>query len=171
MCLPVAAAPILAVAAGVMQGAGQLYQGAAAKSQSKYDAQVAKQNAGLEIEAAHQSVQQGQDESRDFWRDVSATKGQQVAAMAANGIDVGYGSAARAQDDTSQVARERASTLYRNIGERTRGHYINAQNYVQEAKAAKSRGQAAMTEGIFGAASSILGAASQYGKMKAKIGP
>lgn len=162
MCLPLAAAaPVLAIASGVVQGAGQLYQGAAQKSQAKYEAQVAKQNAQLEIEAAHDSVQQGQDEARDFWRDVSATKGQQIASMAANGIDVSYGSGARLQDDTQLMANDKAATLYKNSQQRTRGHYINANNYVSEAKAARSRGKAAMTGAIFSAAGSILGGATQ----------
>src|SRR5690348_8947461 len=111
MRLPAAAAPILAVAASVVQAGGQLYSGMAAKAQAKHDAQIAQQNASLEIEAAHSSVLQGQDESRDFWRDVSNVKGQQVAAMAANGIDVSYGSGARTQDDTAMVATEKNQTL------------------------------------------------------------
>lgn len=149
---------------------GQLQQGMAAKAQAGYDAKTAKINAGLEIEAAHDSIRQGEDETRDFWRDVSATKGQQVASMAANGVDVSYGSAARLQDDTTMVSRERAQSLGNNIQQRTRGHYINAQNYVAEAKAARSRGKAAMQGAIFGAAASALGAASQYSSLKAKAG-
>jgi hypothetical protein len=170
MCLPLAAAAPLAIAAGVVQGAGSLYAGAAQNAQAKADAMVAKQNAALEVEAAHDSVQQGYNESRDFWRDVSATKGQQVAAMAANGIDPGYGSGARLQDDTAMVADEKADTLYKNIQQRTRGHYINASNYVYEAKAARARGQAAMTSGIFGAITSVLGGATQAAGIKAKGG-
>lgn len=169
MCLPALAVP-LAIAGSVVSAAGQLSQGAAAKSQANAEASVAKQNAGLEIEAAHDSVQQGKDDARDFWRDVSTTKGQQVAAMAANGIDIGYGSAQRLQDDTQMVAEEKASTLYKNSQQRTRGHYITAQNYVQQGKAAKARGKAAMIGSVFGAASSIMGGLSQAGSMMKKGG-
>jgi hypothetical protein len=167
MCLPALAAP-LAIAGGLVSAAGQLSAGAAAKSQANYDSKVAQQNAQLEIEAAHDSVQMGHDEARDFWRDVATTKGQQIASMAAGGIDVGYGTAERVRQDTQMVADERAGTLYKNIAQRTRGHYINASNYVSEAKAAKARGSAAMTGAVFGAASSILGSATQVAGMKAK---
>jgi hypothetical protein len=150
-----------------MQAGGAIYQGMAARSQAGYEAKLAKQNAALEIEASHDAIRQGQDEARDFWREVSATKGQQVAAMAANGIDVGYGSAQRLQDDTTMTSRDKAATLYRNTTQKRRGHVINAGNYVSEAKAAKSRGKAAMTGAIFSAAGSLMGSAAQaFGSVK-----
>jgi hypothetical protein len=86
-------------------------------------------NAGLEVDAAHQSVLAGQDERRDFWRKVASVKGQQVAAMAANGIDVGLGAGQRTQDDTQLLANDDAKHLYSQIEERTKGHYIDASNY------------------------------------------
>src|SRR4051812_40125272 len=124
MCLPMAAAVPLAIASGVVGAAGTLMQGAQANAQGKYEAQVDRQNAGLEVEAAHQSILAGQTERRDFWRKVAQVKGQQVASMAANGIEVDYGSAARLQDDTSMLARDDAQNLYKGIEERTRGHLI-----------------------------------------------
>ena len=169
MCLPALAVP-LAIAGGVTQAAGALMQGAQANAQAKQEAAAAKQNAAMEVEAAHESVMSGQDERRNFWRQVSATKGQQIAAMAANGIEVDTGSAARLTSDTQMQANEGAKTLYHNIDERTRGHHINASNFVQEAKAAKFRGQAAKINSYFSAASSLMGSATQAAGMKAKMG-
>lgn len=143
--------------------------GLQANAQGKYESNIAKRNAALEVEAARESVLAGQDERRAFWRKIGQVKGQNLAAMAANGIDVGYGSAQRLQDDTAILASEDAKNLYGNIEKRTRGHHINASNFVAEAKAARQRGKAALTQSFFGAASSLLGGATQYASLKAKM--
>lgn len=168
MCAPLAI--VAAGAAAVTSAAGQIMGGLQQKAQGKYEAQVANMNRGLAVDAAHQSVIAGQDERRDFWRKVSSLKGQQVAAMAANGIDVGFGSGERIQQDTQMLANDDAKNLSRQIEERTRGHLIEASNYHQQGVAAKARGKAAFTNSLFGAASSLLGGASQIAGMSAKRG-
>jgi hypothetical protein len=170
MCLPAAAAIPLVIASSVVSAAGQVMQGQQAAAQGKYEAAVDRQNAGMEVDAAHQSILAGQDERRDFWRKVAQVKGQNIASMAANGIDVGYGSAARLQDDTQMLANDDAKNLYRGIEERTKGHLIDAGNYQSQAKAAKQRGKDALTNSYFGAASSVLGGLSQAAGMSAKMG-
>lgn len=170
MCLPLAAAIPLAIASSVASAAGSLYAGAQANSQAKYEADVARRNSAMEVEAAHDSVLQGQGERRDFWRKVAQVKGQNIAAMAANGIEVDYGSAGRLQDDTQMLANDDAANLYRNVEQRTKGHVIQAGNYTMEAKAAKARGKAAQVGSYFGAASSLLGGFSQAAGLKAKMG-
>lgn len=166
MCDPVS----LTIAAGVATAGGQMMQGYSAMQQGKYEAGIARQNAALERESAIQSIKQGQVERRDYWRKVGSTKGQQIAAMAANGIDVDYGTASRIQDDTQMLSDEDAANLYENIHNRTRGHIINAANYKMEAKAAKQRGKAAMAGAAIGAAGSLLGSFQQASSIKAKMG-
>jgi hypothetical protein len=168
MCLPLAAAA--AVAGAAVSAGGQIMQGMQAKAQGKYEAQVAEMNRGLEVDAAHQSILAGQDERRDFWRKVSSLKGQQVAAMAANGIDLGFGAGERVQSDTQMLANDDAKNLYRSIEERTKGHIINAANYRESGKASVARGKAAFTSSLFGAAGSLLGGVSQAAGMRAKMG-
>jgi hypothetical protein len=164
MCLP------LAVAAAGAAAAGQLAGGVGALQQGNYESQIAKRNAAMEIEAAHDSVTQGRNEARSFYRTVGRTKGDEIAAMAANNIDVGFGSAERVQEDAQQGADEDAQTLYKNIYERTRGHYIDATNYVQQAKAAKMKGRAEMVGSVIKAGSSLMSGFQQQGMMKAKLG-
>jgi hypothetical protein len=158
------------MASSAMSAAGQMMGGMQANAQGKYEANVAKRNAAMEVEAAHESVEIGKGERRDYWRKVGQVKGQQIAAMAANGIDVGYGTAARVQEDTQMLADEDASNLYRNISERTRGHHITATNYVMEAKAQRQKGKAKLVGSIFGAASSLLGGAQQMSALRPKVG-
>jgi hypothetical protein len=106
-----------------------------------YQAKVAKANAGLEYEAARDSEDQGRRDSLSFYRQVGRLKGDQIAAMAANGIDVGFGSAARVQDDTASLAREDAGNVYRNTYERTRGNLINAAISFQRRNRREARGR------------------------------
>jgi hypothetical protein len=161
VCIPL---PILA---GGVMAAGQLYSGLAANAQGKYEANVAEANAKLEAERARDSIERGRLEARDLYRDVGRVKGEQTAAMAANGIDLGYGTALRFQQDTAMLAQEDAENLYRNIHERTRGHDINASNFRAEAKAARQRGKAAMVGSVFSAAGSVAGGFQQQAAINA----
>lgn len=166
MCEPTT----LMIIAGGMAAAGSLTQGYSALQQGNYESAIARQNAQLSRESAAESLKTGQKERRDFWRKVGSVKGQQIASMAANGIDVGYGTAERIQEDTQALADEDASTLYENIHHRTRGYTIEAANYKAESKAAKQRGRAAFVGSVFEAGSSMLGSVSQAKGMKAKLG-
>lgn len=168
MCLPLL--PALAIAGAGLSAAGQVQGGLQANAQGKYESEMAKRNSALEIEGYHEDRLAAQDQRRDFWRKVGATRGQQTAAMAANGIDVGYGTAALIADDTTQLANEDATNLYKNQQQQQRGRLINAQNYTAEAKAARARGKSAMIQSFFGAASTLVGGATQALGMKAKMG-
>lgn len=164
MCLP------LAVAAGAMQAVGAITSGVQGMMAANYEGEVARRNAQMETERARDSIERGRTERRAFWRDVGQVKGQQVASMAANGIDIGFGSAQRTRDDTAMLAREDAENLYSNIDERTEGFDINASNFRAEAKAARQRGKAALTSSIFQAGSSLMGGFQQQGAMRARLG-
>lgn len=164
MCLP------LAVAAGIVSAAGSLTSGIQGMVQANYEARVNKENARLSEEQARDSIDRGRDEARSFYRQVGQVKGQEVASMAANGIDTGFGTALTVQQDTAAGADEDASNLYHNINERTRGFDINARNYREEAAAAKARGRTAMVNSVFQAGSSLMGGFSQNSALRARMG-
>lgn len=167
MCLPLAVLPI--VAAGV-SAAGTIMGGLQANAMGKYQQKVSEQNADIAIEAARDSIERGKEENLALGRKVGAVKGQQAAAAAANGIDVGYGSAAQMADDTAMLAREDQQALFRNTKERTRGFTIQAHNFITEGKAARYRGKQQMIGSFFDAGSSLISGFSQAGAMKAKLG-
>lgn len=164
MCVP------LAIAAAGVAAAGQLMGGAQAMAQGNYASNVAKANAQTQIEAAHDSVARGQDEASQFYRQVGRTKGDQIAAIAANGIDVGYGSAERVQDDTQRGADADANRMYYNQEQRTKGLYVDANNFVAEAAAQRAKGKAALISSAFSAASSLMGGFTQNAILKARQG-
>jgi hypothetical protein len=145
-------------------------QGMQGMMASSYEANIAKRNAAMEVDRARDSIDRGRDEARDFYRTVGQVKGQQTAAMAANGLDVGYGTALTVQQDTAAGADEDATNLYRNVNERTRGFEINASNYRAEAAAARQKGKAAMVSSVFQAGSSLMSGFSQQSAMQARLG-
>lgn len=158
------------LASAVMSAAGSVAGGIRANQQGKYESAVAKNNARLAHQQGEASEEAARKENRDYWRDVSQTKGQHVAAMAANGIDVGFGAASRMIADTELLANEDAAALYKNQANRTRGFAIEGQNYRQEGKAARARGKAAMLGGFMQGATTLAGAAAQYKGQRERLG-
>jgi len=147
---------------------GQLAAGQQAKAQANYSAAVAKENASQEVDAYQAERGAQVQERQNFHQQVGQIKGQQVAGMAANNIDPGFGSGARLQTDTAKLADADATALYRNQEQKAKSYLINASNYTAEATAQKMQGSAAVTDSYFGAVSSLLGAASQGASLSAK---
>jgi hypothetical protein len=158
MCGP----PALALAAAAVTAAGSIYGGLQGQAMGQYQSAVAKQNARLADDQARDAFAQGQRDQQLLYRKVADTKGAQQVAMAANGIDTGFGSALDVQRDTAMLGAEDANASFQNSYREAKGYEINAANYRSEAQAARMRGGAAMAEGIFGAGSSILSGVSQY---------
>jgi hypothetical protein len=157
------------MAASAAQAAGSLVQGFAANRQAKYEASGARQNAQLEREAAQQSEKTGYQERRKLWREVGSVKGQQIASMAANGIDVDFGTAGRIQEDTQLLANEDAQNLYENINQRTRGYLINSSNNKTQSKALKAQGKSALIGSMFQAGGSLLSGFQQFSALRPKV--
>jgi lipopolysaccharide biosynthesis regulator YciM len=165
LCGPAA----LPLAAAGMAAMGSLMQGRSAMQQGNYEAGVHALNARIATDAAHDSVLQGQKEALQFYRKVGQVKGQQVAAMAANGIDVGSGTALTVQQDTEAAAQDDAANLYHEIDHRTDGFLLKSASDMGEAQAAKARGRSAMIGSVFQAAGSLMGGFSQMSALSAKM--
>jgi hypothetical protein len=153
-----------------MAAAGTLIGGVQSLMQGNYQSAVGKQNASLEYEAARESDAQGRRDAASFYRQASHAEGDEIAAMAANGIEVGTGTALRIQQDTAAAVSEDASNLYHNTYERTRGNLINASNFISQARAAKAQGRSAAISSVFQAGSSLMSAFGQQKLLKAKLG-
>jgi hypothetical protein len=156
MCNPVV---LIAAAAGV-KAVGSVVSGIGQKQVLDYQGQVADQNARMSEDQARDSIQNTNLEAQRRYRELAQTKGQQVAAMAANGVDLNFGSAADVQKDTAAIGAEDIAQLYKGSNERTRGFEINAFNYRAQAAGDRARGQGALTEGLFGGLSTALGGAA-----------
>lgn len=166
MCDPLS----LTIAATAMATIGtgiSAYQG---YTQNKYQQKVANRNAALETEAARDSIDRSKIEAQQHWRKVSQIKGQQQVALAANGLDASFGSAAQLAEDTAMFANEDADALYKNQAQRTRGFEINASNFRGEASAKGQAAVGSLVKGVFDIGSTALSGATQYSKLKKKMG-
>lgn len=145
---------------------GQGYSALASNAQGTYEARVARQNARLENERAKDAIERGTTEAQRYQRRLSQEQGQQNAALAANGIDITFGSAADVRGDTAMFGREDTGTIYENAFREARGYEINAANFLSESRAARMRARSALVKGAFDIAGTVLGGATQISKIK-----
>lgn len=137
-----------------------------ANSQARYESKVAKANAGTEESRARDALQRGTSEAQSYQRRLSQEEGQQNAALAANGIDISFGSAADVRADTARFGREDTLNIYKNAQREAQGYEISSVNYLAESKAAKARAKSALIQGVFNIGSTVLGGATQVSKIK-----
>lgn len=145
----------------VASAGGQLYAGASAKAQGKYEQQISQQNANLERNAATDAARRGELDQRQRYRALAQQLGQQRANSAASGLDLGFGSTANLFEDTAMIGNEDVATIGENTRREMQGHDINAANYTMQGRAAKSRGDAAFVSSVFSATGTLLSGASQ----------
>lgn len=153
-----------------MSAIGQLQSGVYASRVARNQAQVAESNKQLTREGAVDAIGRGQEEQRRLGRDVAQRVGAQTARMGANNVDLSFGSAARTVEDTRMIGREDSQMLAENVRREVKGYQIDAWGYESEKRAAKSEARQAKVGAAFGAASTVLGGATQYAKFKASRG-
>lgn len=166
MCDPVT----LTIAASAVSAVGTLGSGFASYQAGNAQADVLRQNAKMDERAARDAIDRGDEAAAAHYREVSQLKGQQMAAMSANGIDVTFGSAAQLQADTAMLANQDASIILDNAAREAEGLRISAWNHKAAAKQAKAKGRSDMVSSAFSAAGTILGGASQVRGINAKYG-
>jgi len=166
MCDPLTLTAAAAAVSTIGAGFGALQ----ANAQNKYQAKVADRNADLANEAARQEQQNTRDAAMQQYRRTAALKGQQRAAMAANGVDVNFGSALDLTADTDMLANEDVRRIYDQGYQRSRGFEVEASNYSSQASASRQAATGSLIGGVFDVGSTALGGATQYAKLKAKMG-
>jgi hypothetical protein len=158
--------PVIAGAAAAVQIAGTMVGAMGQAGNLRYEAGVADTNKTLSNAQAKDSILNTNLEAQRARRDQSQTSGRQVAAMAANGVDLGFGSTLDVQRDTAQLGAEDMFQLYKAGNERTKGFETNAFNYRTQAVAKRAQAKGAIINGIFSSVGTALGAASQISGMK-----
>jgi hypothetical protein len=166
MCIP--AIP-LAIAATVMSTVGTAVGAIGASQQAHAAAAVADQNRKTTLNQAHDSLLNTNLEAQRRYREIAQTQGAQQAAMAANGVDLSFGSALDVQRDTAMIGAEDVGQIYKGGNERTKGYEINAWNYGAEANADRAKASGALVKGVFDTFGTALSGASQVAKMSPKF--
>lgn len=162
MCDPLS----LTIAATAVAAVGQGVSAVSSYQQGQYAAKVAEANAEAESRRAADAYDRGRIESQKYQRAHSQEQGQQVAALAANGIDVGFGSAFNVRADLAEAGRQDVQTIDENARREAMGFDINAANFTAEAVASRRQAKGALIQGAFGVASTVLGGATQYRRIQ-----
>lgn len=163
MCV---AAPILALGAAGISAVGKGIGAAQTAATYRYQARVADRNATLANEAANDATQRTRTEAQRQYRQIGQVQGQQIAAMSANGIDTSFGSALQVQRDTAMMGAEDVAQIYKSGAQQVRGYDIDAANSRAQAQGARQAATGAIVKGVFDVASTALGGASQFKKLK-----
>ena len=136
----------IAAAAGTgIQVAGQIKAGNAAKKAGDFNAAVS------ELQAKD-ALARGRTDEQRFRQGVRALIGSQRAGFAAQGVDVGVGSALDVQADAAFLGELDALTIRNNAQREAWGYRIEAENY-------RMGGQQARTASRWNAVGTVLGTA------------
>lgn len=152
----------LMAASTVTSAVGAYGQSSAQKNSLEYDAKVAANNAILANQQATLAIQNGQTQEGNQRLKTGQALGAQRAALAANGIDLGEGSATDILATTQFMGERDALTIKDNALREAWGYRTQAQNYTDASNAKKATADS-ISPG-FAAATSLLGSATNYAK-------
>jgi hypothetical protein len=169
MCNP-AAAMVMQGAGAASSAVGAYYGAQSQKASLELQASLSDINARMSESAAQQTLLTGQREAQKSRIATANLKGSQRASMAANGIDLGEGTANQILTSTDVLGEIDANTLQANAvrnawGYRTQG--VNQSNQALMSRAAAgaiSPGMAA-TSSLLGSAGSVASNWYQYNKV------
>lgn len=170
MCVPAAAIGPLMLASTAVTMAGQLQSGLYASRLARNQAIVAEQNKQRARESAVDAIARGQDDQRQWGREIAERIGAQTARIAANNTDIAFGSAARTIADTRMIGAEDQAALAENTRRQIRSMQFDVWGYESEKQAAHSEARQAFAGTAFGMAETALGGATQYGKFRSNLG-
>lgn len=151
----------LTLGSTLLGAAGAVQQGQATAASNRYNAQVQEMNATLADRRAKDALARGAVEEQRKRQQVAGLRGQQTAAMAANGVDLTFGSPLDTIVDSAVLGELDALTIRTNTAREAYDFKVGAVN--QRAGATMSRMSAdnAETSGYLKAGGTILGGAGR----------
>lgn len=148
-----------------MGAAGAVQQGQAAASAGKYNQNIAEMNATLSERRAKDAMERGALAEQRKRQEVAKITGAQTAAMAANGVDLSFGSPLDTLVDTAVLGELDALTIRTNTNREAYDFRVDAVNKRASGQMERMKGDAAATGGYLKAGGTILGGAgSAYGR-------
>lgn len=161
MCDPVTG---LMVASTLLSAAGAVQQGNAAAAAGKYNNQIAQMNAQISEKRAKDALERGRIEEQKKRAEVAKVAGAQQAAMAANGVDLTFGSPLDTIVDTAVLGELDALTIRSNAYREEYDYKVQAMNQRAQGQLELMKGKSAQTAGYISAGSTILGGGAQVAK-------
>lgn len=162
MCDPTGGVATLAIAMLLTAGAGA-YQADAQKKAGEYQAEIDKQNADLNDFKAGQVAEIGAIQEEQHRAKVRQMAGTQRANLAANGIDLGSGTAQDIVDETYTLGEADALTIRFNAMNEAWGYRVAAQNDRNHAAFALTTGKNQARGTYLSTAASLASMAGGFG--------
>lgn len=160
----------LMIGSTVMGGAGAIQQGQATAASAKYNAQVADMNAKLSDRAAKDALERGKLEEQKQRQKTQQVLGAQQAGMAANGVDLTFGSPLDLLVDTAVMGEMDALTIRTNSAREERDIRQQGANYRGQAGMYRAQASSASSGGFLSAMGTVLGGGAQAGTYAKKAG-
>lgn len=161
---------MLMIGSTVMGGVGAIQQGNAAAASANYNAKVADMNAKLSERQARDVIERGQMAEQQQRVKTSQLLGQQKAAMAANGVDLGFGSPLDALVDTATMGELDAMTIRANTYREERDVRQQGLNSRGQAGMMRAEAKGAKSGGFLDAFGTVLGGgAKAYGNYQTSL--
>lgn len=153
-----AAASAAAATAGTMAVASMASTALSVVSglnQAKASEQIAKNNAKTAEYAAQDAQRRGEEQAIEVQRKGAALKSSQRAAMAAKGLDLGYGTAADIQDQTDFFTQSDVATTRTNAANEAWSRRAQKANYQAEAQSLHNNAPLQAAGSLLSSASSV----------------
>lgn len=161
---------MLTIGSTLMGAVGAVQQGQAASASAKYNANVANMNAKLADRAAKDALDRGAMEEQKQRAKTAALIGQQKAGMAANGLDLSFGSPLDTLVDSATLGELDALTIRSNSYREERDIRQQGANYRGQAAMGRASALGASTGGWLNAAGTLLGGgAKAYGSYQKSL--
>ncbi|HEY4339992.1 MAG TPA: hypothetical protein VGM97_08610 [Steroidobacteraceae bacterium] len=151
----------LGIGSTVVGAVGQIQEGKATAQAEKYNSQVAEMNAQLADRQAKDAIERGQQQEQQKRLQTSQLQGKQRAAMAANGVDLSFGSPLDTIVDTAKLGEVDALNIRTNAYREAYDDQVQGVNYRANATLDRMKGESAEKAGYIGALGTVLGGAGK----------
>ena len=172
------AATIAMAATAISTGLGvaqSISQGKAARAQANYQAAVARNNKIIANRAADQAEETGRAEAIRVQQDSRALRGRQRAVLAANGVDLGFGTTIDLEGDTAALGEIDALTFQERARRKATDLRFRGDMFESEAQLAENAGETARRDSLYDAgttlATGITSVAGKWQKYKNPTAP
>ena len=152
----------IAIAAAVVGVVGAGTSAYASHQQGKTQQEIANNNAKMAEYAAQDAQKRGEEEAAAAQRRAAALKSSQRVALAANGLDLGYGTAADLQDQVDFFGQADAATARTNASLDAWRLRAGGANDAAQGAAARAAGDAQAAGTMLSAASTVAGKWATY---------
>ena len=151
----------LTVASAATSAYAAKQQADATTAANEYNAKVARNNQELADQAAADAIKRGKVEAQLKQQETAALKGRQLTALAANGVDVGSGSAVDVTSNTDALGKFEELRIRSNAQREALGFQTEGMNYAAKAGLESYSAQSAQAAGKTAVFSSLVGGASK----------